>query len=149
MNLQEMTAPCGLACWTCAYHKENITNELADMAARQIGIDSKDVPCEGCRSEQGCSFGNALTDNKGCPTKNCVEEKGIHNCSECDEFPCENLMPVMENASTTPHNTKLYNLNRIKLVGIEAWGENAGLIQEKYFKGKFVYGAAPRLGKDE
>ena len=148
MNVKEMTAPCGLACWACAYYKDNITDELAQQVAARIGIEAKDMYCGGCRSEKGCSFGNALTDNKGCPTKNCVANKNLHNCSECNQFPCENLMPVVENAASAPHNTKVYNLSRIKLNGLESWAAEAALIQKKYFKGNFVYGSSPTLEED-
>lgn len=145
MDVKKMTAPCGLACWACAYHTDNITDERVQQTAELLGLAAEEVPCDGCRSERGCSFENALTDCKGCPTKNCVAEKGLHNCSECDEFPCEHLMPVVDMADRAPHNTKVYNLNRIKLIGLEAWGEEAALIQKKYFKGKFVYGTSPAL----
>lgn len=145
MDIREMTAPCGLGCFACAHYKDNITEELAEQTAKNLGIDAKDVPCDGCRNEKRCSFEMPLTRGKGCPTKKCVEEKGLHNCSECDEFPCENLMPTADRAGNVPHNTKMYNLSRIKLNGIEAWGEEAALIQKKYFKGKFVYGTAPAL----
>lgn len=87
MEMKELTTPCGLACWACAYYKENITDELAQMVAGQIGIDTKDMYCGGCRSEKGCSFEGPLTGGKGCPTKNCVAGKDLHNCSECGEFP--------------------------------------------------------------
>ncbi|MGI9571632.1 MAG: DUF3795 domain-containing protein [Desulfobulbia bacterium] len=149
MDVQKMTAPCGLACWTCAYYKENITAELAQQVGEKIGVSAEDMYCAGCRSEKGCSFGNALTSGKGCPTKKCVADTGLHNCSECGEFPCENLMPVVENASSAPHNTKIYNLSRIKLIGLETWGEEAAMIQRKYFQGRFVYGTAPALEEGE
>ncbi|SEA34507.1 Protein of unknown function [Desulfuromusa kysingii] len=145
MDVKQMTAPCGLPCWACAYHKDNITDELAQQTAAGIGLAVEEVPCDGCRSERGCSFENALTDCTGCATKNCVEEKELHNCSECNEFPCEYLMPVVDMADRAPHNTKLYNLSRIKLIGIEAWGEEAAMIQQKYFMGKFAYGKDPEL----
>ncbi len=57
-------------------------------------------------------------------------------------------MPVAEMADKVPHNTKLYNLCRIKLIGIEAWGKEGAEIAQKYFKGKFVYGQAPSLGDE-
>ncbi|MGI9538298.1 MAG: DUF3795 domain-containing protein [Desulfocapsaceae bacterium] len=148
MDVQKMTAPCGLACWACAYYKDNITDELAQQVAGKIGIDAKEMYCGGCRSEKGCSFGNALTGGEGCPTKNCVTDKGLHNCSECTEFPCDKLMPVVENAGAAPHNTKIYNLSRIKRIGLEAWGEEAAMIQKKYFKGRFVYGTSPALDEE-
>lgn len=100
-----------------------------------IGIDAVDVACEGCRSKTGCSFEVPLTEGKGCKTKNCVAEKGLHNCSECSVFPCENLMPVVDGSDRAPHNTKIYNLSRIRLIGLEAWAEEAAMIQQKYFNG--------------
>ena len=148
MDVQKMAAPCGLACWACAYYKENITAELAQQVSARIGINVEDMYCGGCRSEKGCSFESALTDDKGCLTKNCVADKGLHNCSECDQFPCENLMPVVENSSSAPHNLKVYNLSRIKLIGLEGWGKEAPLILDKYFKGKFVYGTGPAFEEE-
>lgn len=145
MDIKELTAPCGLACWACAYYKANITEELAQKTAAMIGLDPADIACQGCRSESGCCFEAALTGGNGCKTKNCVAEKGLHNCSECDAFPCANLMPVVDGADRAPHNTKMYNLGRIKLIGLEAWAEEAAMIQQKYFKGAFVYGTAPAL----
>jgi len=149
MDVKKMTAPCGLACWACAYHKDNITDESAQNVAGMLGMEAKDVACEGCRSENGCSFEQPLTCGKGCKTKNCVENKGLHNCSECNKFPCENLMPVVDMADKAPHNTKLYNLSRIKLNGLEAWAEEAAMIQQKYFKGKFVYGQEPVIVEED
>ena len=148
MIIKELTAPCGLACWTCAYYKDNITDELAQQTAQMIEMDAGEIPCGGCRSERSCSWENPLTGANGCKTKNCVAEKGLHNCSECNEFPCENLMPVVDGSDRAPHNTKMYNLSRIRLIGLEAWSKEAGEIQQKYFKGKFSYGQAPVLEQD-
>lgn len=94
------------------------------------------MPCDGCRSEKGCSFEMPLTCGKGCITKSCVETKGLHNCSECEEFPCENLMPVLDRADSAPHNTNIYNLGRIKLNGIDAWGKESLEIQTEIFQRK-------------
>ena len=148
MDLKELTAPCGLACFACPVYIDNITDEVAQQMAGMFGIDPKDVHCEGCRSERGCFASNIMWGKEGCMTKNCVNDKGLHNCSECSEFPCENLMPVADGADAFPHNTKLYNLCRIRLIGLEAWAEESGTIQKKYFKGKFVYGTGPVLEED-
>lgn len=150
MDLKKLTAPCGLPCFACAYYKENITEEAALAVANMIGVKPEEIPCAGCRSEKGCSFEMPLTNGKGCDTKNCVEKKGLHNCSECNEMPCENLMPVLDNAGNAPHNTKLYNLCRIRLMGLDAWTtDEAAMIQQKYFKGKFAYGRGPILEDDK
>jgi len=149
MDLRELTAPCGLGCFACAIYKENISEQLARQTALGLGMESRDVPCDGCRSKKGCSVACALAGEEGCLTKNCVDSKGHHNCSECSEFPCENLMPVADKADSFPHNTKLYNLNRIKLIGLEAWGAEAAEIQMRYFRGNFAYGKGPSLKSDE
>ena len=148
MNVKELTAPCGLACWACAYYKDNITDDMAQGVAEMLKMDATEVACNGCRSEGGCSFEAPLTGGKGCKTKNCVAERGLHNCSECNEFPCENLMPVVDGSDRAPHNTKMYNLSRIRLIGLEAWSKEAAEIQQKFFQGKFVYGQAPALEDD-
>jgi hypothetical protein len=143
MDTRKLTAPCGLACFACAVHVDNITNELAHHMAEKFGMEPRDVPCEGCRSQRGCSVSTALAGREGCLTKACVADKGLHNCSECSDFPCDNLMPVADGADRFPHNTKLYNLSRIKLIGLEAWAGESALIQRKYFRGRFAYGRGP------
>ena len=149
MDVKEMTARCGLACFACAIYKDTITDERAQQTASMLGMEAKDVPCEGCRSKGGCTVASALSGEKGCLTKKCVDHKGLHNCSLCNEFPCENLMPVADAANLFPHNTKIYNLSRIRLIGLEAWGKEAAMIQQKYFKGKFAYGQGPVVDSEE
>lgn len=145
MNTKELIAPCGLACFACAIYTDNISEDLKEMLAADLGMKSEDIACKGCRSDKGCSVSNVLSQGKGCPTKVCVADKALHNCSECEEFPCDKLMPVAQRAEGLPHNTKVYNLSRIKLIGMEAFAKEAPLIQQKYFKGKFVYGDTPKL----
>ena len=77
-----------------------------------------------------------MSPEQGCKTKQCVLEQGLHNCSECTSFPCENLMPIADMADQVQNNTKVYHLARIKLLGLEAWSKEAALIQQKYFQGK-------------
>ncbi len=145
MDLKKMTAPCGLPCFACAVYEGNISQELAEQIAEQVGAKPEDIPCAGCRSDAGCSCEMPMTAGEGCKTKNCVASKGLHNCSECDEFPCEYLMPVADMADKVLNNTKVYNLCRIKLLGLEVWSKEAASIQQKYFQGKFNYGQAPRM----
>jgi hypothetical protein len=40
---------------------------------------------------------------------------------------------------------KLYNLLRIKAVGLEEWAKEAPDIRKRYYKGKFVIGLGPVL----
>jgi len=60
---------------------------------------------------------------------------------DCNDFPCAFLAPMADLAGHYPHNIKLYNLCRIKKVGLDRWiEEEAGQIQKKYFTGKFIMG---------
>jgi hypothetical protein len=62
----------------------------------------------------------------------------MKTCAECKEFPCEYLHPFSDQAMK-PHNTKVFNLCRIKNVGIEKWAKNeAGEILDKYFYGTWT-----------
>ena len=50
----------------------------------------------------------------------------------------EHLHPYSDQAMK-PHNTKVFNLCRIKKVGIEAWAKHeAGGILDKYYYGKWT-----------
>jgi hypothetical protein len=62
-----------------------------------------------------------------------VKVKGVEFCCDCDDFPCAFLAPTADNATRYPHNMKVYNLCRIKKVGLERWIEEAGQIRKKYF----------------
>jgi hypothetical protein len=47
---------------------------------------------------------------------------------------------VADLAAIRPHNLKVYNLCRIKKIGLDRWIEEAGQIRKNYFTGKFVMG---------
>ncbi len=53
-------------------------------------------------------------------------------------------MPTLKGAQF-PHNIKVYNLCRIKKVGIERWVQESDEIREKYFEGNFEVGKGPVL----
>jgi hypothetical protein len=69
-----------------------------------------------------------------------VKTKGVKFCGDCADFPCSFLAPVADLAAIRPQNLKVYNLCRIKKVGLERWIEEAGQIRKNYFTGKFVMG---------
>ncbi len=67
-------------------------------------------------------------------------------CFECSDFPCPKLQPAADGADKYPHNMKLYNLCRMKAIGVEKWAEEeAAEIRQLYFKGKFIPGSGPVL----
>jgi len=132
-----LTAPCGLDCFNCAVHESNLTDELAELIHVQRGVPKEEVACKGCRQEDGKHYHLP----NGCATLDCVKTKGVQLCCDCNDFPCALLAPTADMAGRYPHNIKLYNLCRIKKVGLDSWIENeAGQIRKKYFTGKFIMG---------
>ncbi len=119
MDYINLTAPCGLFCGVCYSFKKDI--------------------CKGCREEDGKCIVTKWNDNKGeCKVFVCTEKKGIHNCSECDEFPCDNLHPYLDMADKVYHNQKVFNLCLIKKLGLEKWAqEKAEKVHDTYFNGKW------------
>ncbi|MCL2704237.1 MAG: DUF3795 domain-containing protein [Defluviitaleaceae bacterium] len=143
MDKQRLTAPCGLDCFNCPTYEGNIdiTGEWAVQTAEFLKIPVDELPCKGCRDEKGhCKF----APNKECATWECVQEKGVSFCHECVYFPCELLMPTKQGANY-PHNMKVYNLSRMKLIGLDKWIEESSCIRERYYNGTFLVGQGPVL----
>ena len=137
-NKRDFTAPCGLDCFNCELYEDNLTTDLAELIHGKMGIPKEEIACKGCRQQDGKHF-HLLPE--GCATLNCVKEKGVALCCDCHDFPCLYLGPTADQAARYPHNMKVFNLCRIKKVGLERWiEEEAGQIRKRYFKGKFVVG---------
>ncbi len=133
-----LTAPCGLDCFNCELYEDNLTDEFAELIHTKLGVQNEEIPCKGCRQQDGNHY---HLPTEGCATLNCVKVKGVELCCDCDDFPCVLLAPTADKAAQYPHNMKVYNLCRIKKLGLESWIEHeAGQIRNKYFKGQFVVG---------
>lgn len=103
-----------------------------------MGVPKEELACKGCRQQDGKHF---HLPPDGCATLNCVKKRGVGFCCDCSEFPCSLLAPVAEGADRYPHNMKVYNLCRIKKIGLDRWiEEEAGRIRKTYFTGTFTVG---------
>ena len=119
MNYNQMTAPCGLPCFECYLFLAKDNQEIKNMVIQELGVPENKASCQGCRNENGkCAH---LPGN--CRVYPCVKDKNIHNCSECQDFPCDRLHPY-EDMAKLWHNTKVFNLCLIKKMGIEEWAKN-------------------------
>ena len=128
-----MTAPCGLACFNCYVYLANENNQIRSMVAKALNIPEEDAVCQGCRNECGNCKANPLE----CHVYPCVEETGLKFCSECSDFPCDNLHPYADQAAKVPHNIKVFNLCLIKKMGLEKWAkEKSNEVKDTYFSGK-------------
>ena len=134
---KSLTAPCGLDCFNCEIHEDNLTDDFATLIHEKLGVPKNLIPCKGCRQQDGNHF---HLPSEGCATLDCVKEKEVALCCDCDDFPCGLLAPVADQAARYPHNMKVYNLCRIKKEGLEQWIEAAVKIRKKYFRAEFVVG---------
>jgi len=139
MDKIRLTAPCGLDCFNCNAYEGNITEEFKMQASEFWNMPAEEIPCKGCRDEDGCC---KFAPDKQCATWDCVQGKGVSFCYECADFPCELLMPTQKGAGF-PHNMKVYNLCRMKLLGVDGWIEESANIRNRYFNGEFLVGRGP------
>ncbi|MHC4558233.1 MAG: DUF3795 domain-containing protein, partial [Planctomycetota bacterium] len=94
-NKRDLTAPCGLGCFICDIFEENLTEQMAELIHQKMGIPKEEIPCKGCRQQDGKHFHLA---NEGCATLNCAKEKGVEFCCDCQDFPCSYLAPLADRA---------------------------------------------------
>ncbi len=140
-----LTAPCGLDCFNCELHEANLTEALSKLIHEKLGVPTAEIPCKGCRLQDGKHY---HLPKEGCATLDCFKTKEIDLCCECVDFPCALLAPTADGAKMYPHNMKVYNLCRIKKIGIDRWVDEAGHIRKQYFKGKFVVGKGQAVESD-
>jgi hypothetical protein len=132
-----LTAPCGLACFLCELYENNLTDKLIGLIHTKWGVPKEEIACKGCYRQDGKHFHLP----QGCATLDCAKAKCVALCSDCADFPCVLLAPIADQAARYPHNIKLYNLCRIRKVGLDRWiGKEAEQIRTKYFTSKFVVG---------
>ncbi len=134
IDYEHMTAPCGLPCFECYPYLAQFDEELAEAVASVHNLQPDEIKCKGCRDENGRCGHHAME----CRVYKCIEKTDMQTCAECDDFPCEYLHPYCDQA-VKPHNTKVFNLCRIKKVGLEKWAkEEAGDILDKYWYGTWT-----------
>jgi hypothetical protein len=87
---------CGYRCDLCLAFHENVKNNpdypeiVSDGWHKYFDfrIDPKTICCDGCLSTKKEDL-NLI--DKDCPVRPCVIEKGLENCSQCDDYICEKL----------------------------------------------------------
>ncbi|MBI5805119.1 DUF3795 domain-containing protein [candidate division TA06 bacterium] len=145
MDHKNMTAPCGIACFECIVFKASSNQAIRQQISQRIGMDLEKSSCDGCRARKGKAFladqnkifpeGKCclIGENGQCRIYSCAEDHGLHNCSECGDFPCELLQPFADRANMLPQNLKVYNLCLIKKMGLKKWAEEkAGKVWSDY-----------------
>ena len=110
----EYAAVCGLYCEACSWFistKDDM--ERLKRLADQQNWTVDESQCHGCRS------GKRLPYCERCRMFACAAERGIDFCSECGDYPCDELKQFQ---SAMPHRIELWaSLDRLKSVGYQQW----------------------------
>jgi len=137
MDYKKTTAFCGLDCFNCELYEGNAHTEARKALDARVP-QLTGVACKGCRDQGGC-----VLSPTPCATRECAVSKNVSFCFDCEEFPCSRLNPTADQAGKYPHNLKIFNLCRIRSVGLEAWASEAQSIRKRYFGGAFRLGDTP------
>jgi hypothetical protein len=135
---EKIVAPCGIDCFNCEMYETNVTKEFMERLSASTGIPVEKITCKGCKDGNICSM--LAFYEKKCSTLECVKERKVDYCFQCNDFPCEYLMPLADRADKFPQNMKLYNLCIMKKFGVEGYIERAGNIRSTYFTKKLQIG---------
>jgi len=100
MEIDELTAYCGLKCGTCPiYLATRVTDQeeqakmrvqIAEFASEHydMNLQPEDVDdCDGCRAESGRLFSGCSR----CEIRNCAQEKDSTTCAHCPQYACVTL----------------------------------------------------------
>jgi len=118
---KDLLSPCGLYCGVCRVyiaHKENdieFKQELLPIYKAYGAKSVEDMACEGCLSD-GIHFPFC----RSCTIKDCIKNKGIEGCHQCDGFPCD----IIEKWPSKPgKEIILRNIPAWRELGTEKWVE--------------------------
>ena len=96
---KRLIGPCGLYCGVCAVYLADrdgnlkLKEKLAELYKGKTpgkgtlpgsqDLGAEDIHCKGCMSEDVFYF------CKICEIRDCVVQKGLKGCHQCDRWPCE------------------------------------------------------------
>ncbi len=97
--MEKLISACGLDCAQCEARTATLENDngkraaVAEKWSQQYGADitAQNINCMGCM-EPGVKFNHC----NECEYRACVRSKGLKNCSECGDFPCEIISKFFE-----------------------------------------------------
>jgi hypothetical protein len=100
--MKKLISACGINCAECEARIATIENDNAkrkEVAAKWSKAYDASINCTGCM-EDGIKFSHC----NECEYRECVVEMGIEHCSECDDYPCEELEQFFEHVPQAKEN---------------------------------------------
>lgn len=91
--MEKIIAACGNDCSVCPRHLPKSSEELQHTAQlwSKIGyrdhvVTPEEISCKGCTVDNWCRY-NVIQ---------CVTERNIANCGQCEEYPCSHIKKCFE-----------------------------------------------------
>ena len=112
---QRYDAVCGLYCGACRVVQSNERGCLEELA-REWNREPDDLVCHGCKSSVRAVF------CRDCRFIVCAESRGVEYCSECSDFPCEELLAFRDD-DAPHHSAVVRNSEMMRELGVERWLE--------------------------
>ena len=93
--MEKQIAYCGLICTDCGAYiatqndDDKQRKEVAEEWTEKYKHDFKpeDINCDGCLTSSRRVVGHCMV----CPIRKCGREKGVANCTCCQDYPCKQL----------------------------------------------------------
>jgi hypothetical protein len=139
MDYLKMTAPCGLDCFNCVFYLAEDNSEAMDQLekmSKEYNVPTSVMHCSGCRNQDGKIplQKHVFGEDHYCAAFECIKQKEIDFCGQCEQFPCNHLHPYADQANVLPHNIKIFNLCLINKMGLEKWAKTkAHEVRNDYF----------------
>ncbi len=98
--MSKMIAFCGLVCSDCPTYiatktdDNNARAKTAQFYNEKFGFDctAEDINCDGCRTPNGRKMAYC----QDCEIRECGTKKGVENCFQCAQAPCDKLDTFFE-----------------------------------------------------
>ncbi|MCJ7813327.1 DUF3795 domain-containing protein [bacterium] len=100
MEINKLTAYCGLTCDSCPIYLATRENDqekqkemriqIAEFASKYYGtiLESGDITdCDGCTTRSGRLYSGCSQ----CEVRKCAQKKDCLTCAHCPEYPCDPL----------------------------------------------------------
>lgn len=91
--MEPVVTRCGYRCDLCLAYKPNVAANPSNPRKLSEGwrkyfdihLDPSEICCDGCMAD------NPRLIDQSCPVRPCVIERGLDNCSQCEEYVCDRL----------------------------------------------------------
>lgn len=102
MRMDKMIAFCGITCTECPAflatqkNDDEARHNVAEKwsAAYHADIRPRDINCDGCLAKTKRLFRHCIV----CEIRKCGQNHEVINCAYCDDFACQKLKGLFDNA---------------------------------------------------